>query len=116
MKFYYIIAVLGIPFILGGCSSQTQVVNTDNNLIIADEEFCIAHTESNISSDEAYGVAKNSECAMVGTFKEDCSCDPETYICTFEIETDKPDCSPVCLVDLKTSEARVDWRCNPDSQ
>lgn len=115
MKIYYIFFIAIIAVVVSGCTNQNKI-NPDNNLVIVDEGFCIAHTESNISSDEAYGLAKDSECATAGNLQEDCSCDPETYICTFEIKTDQPDCSPVCLVNLKTSESKIDWRCNTDSQ
>lgn len=99
---------------LSGCVGQ-KTTEPDIKLIIADEKFCIAESESNASSDEAYEIALNSECANIGIIKEDCDCDSSTYICSFTIETDNSDCNPTCLVDLKTKEVEIDESCNPDA-
>ncbi|MEK7072175.1 MAG: hypothetical protein AAB969_01240 [Patescibacteria group bacterium] len=99
---------------LSGCIKQTTET-TNNNLIIADEKFCITHTESNISSEEAFKIASQSECAQAGVVKEDCSCDSNTYNCSFSIAADKPDCDPVCIVNLKTQAVKLDLQCTNDS-
>lgn len=114
MKIYYVSSLIITSLFLSGCVGQTTKT-TNNNLIIADEKFCIAQTESNISSEEAFKIAQESECAQVGAVKEDCSCDSNTYNCSFSIEADKPDCQPVCIVNLKTQAVKIDWQCTNDS-
>lgn len=114
MKIYHILSLIILSLLLSGCVIVDRG-RSDNKLIVADEKFCLAPTSSNISSDEAYEIAKKSECAKVGIIKEDCNCDSSTYDCSFTLETDKTDCNPVCLVNLKTQAVKIDWRCNNES-
>lgn len=117
MKIKQILFLLILSFLVSGCSLPATPVETkpESKLIIADEKFCIAKTESNIGSEEAYEIAKNSECATISQIKEDCNCDSATFTCEFILETDKSNCSPVCVVDLKTATAKIDWHCTPET-
>ncbi|MDO8669193.1 MAG: hypothetical protein Q7K65_02780 [Candidatus Buchananbacteria bacterium] len=115
MKINCVLFLIISLLVLGGCVKQNTNQASDNT-IIADEKFCIAKTQSNISSDEAYEIAKQSACAQAGIVTEDCNCDNNTYTCSFTIETDKTDCHPVCVVDLKTQKTEIDWNCNDGSK
>lgn len=112
MKINYILLLVIVSVFLTGCLNQEKDKTENSKIIIADEKFCIAHTPSNISSDEAYQVAIKSDCAQAGIIKEDCNCDSSTYVCSFTLEVEKPGCNPVCRVNLKTQKAEIDWQCN----
>jgi len=114
MKIYYLLVLVALSVFLSGCLKSNQA-KPESNLIIADEKFCITKTTSNASSDEAYELAMASECAKIGTIKEDCDCDSSTYICTFTIETDNVNCNQTCLVDLKTKAVTIDESCKIDA-
>lgn len=117
MKINQILLLLILSFLVSGCSLRSAPVEPkpESKLIIADEKFCIAETESNVSSEQAYEIAKNSECATISQIKEDCNCDSATFTCEFILETDKADCNPICVVDLKTATAKIDWHCTTDT-
>ncbi len=114
MKIHHILFLVILSVLVSGCITQNEV-KPESQIIIADEKFCIAETDSNVSSEKAYEIAKNSECAKIGKVAEDCNCDSSTFTCVFALEVDKPGCSPICLVDLKAATAQIDWQCTPET-
>ncbi|OGY44283.1 MAG: hypothetical protein A3B89_00045 [Candidatus Buchananbacteria bacterium RIFCSPHIGHO2_02_FULL_40_13] len=119
MKNYYfllilILVILSLALIgyLSITSNKNKATSQNNsNSIFTAEKFCIAKGENNISSAEAYELALKSDCAQAGIVKEDCDCDSKSFICSFTVKAEKSGCNPICLVDLKTQKAQMDWRC-----
>ena len=57
------------------------------------------------------GWAQNSECVEQGQLKETRLCNQETGTWWIDLDLDKPDCSPACVVDVSEKTAEINWRC-----
>ncbi len=103
---YLFIALLGI-LILNAIFSLYQ------NDLISQSPIC-AKQGSIFSLDlnSAMSIAENSECSVNGTLTTTYVCDNQTgkwWIGLYVPENNE--CNPVCVVDVETKKAVIDWRC-----
>jgi hypothetical protein len=102
MKAY--IAVMVLLVLLAGCSM---------NLDYPAKEACTKKdTKLSMSIREAMEIAKNSECAQQGAFKNYyCNDFTGTVWMDMEMNEPKEGCNPACVVNIESREAEINWRC-----
>ena len=67
--------------------------------------------EPTMSEDEARAIASNSECARIGTLKDNAFYNDSTGTWWIDLAVDKPNCNPACVVHVSDKTAEVNWRC-----
>jgi hypothetical protein len=70
-----------------------------------------APTEPPMSEAEARAIAANSECARIGTLKDNAFYNESTGTWWIDLAADKPNCNPACVVHVSDKTAEVNWRC-----
>ena len=101
MKKYLILALL---LFLAGCAAKT---NWPENEVCTKKDTKLA-----MSLTEATEIAKSSECAQLGTFKNFyCNDFTGTYWFDLEMYEPKEGCSPACVVNIESRTVEVNWRC-----
>ncbi len=74
------------------------------------EESCVEkETEEIMTLSDAKEIAKNSECG--NRLKENAVCNEFTGTWWLDLDLEKEGCNPACVIDLKTREAEINWRC-----
>jgi len=92
--------------------SKTASVNWRcTGLIAPPEESCNAGNFTMTLSD-ALKVAKKSACVAQGTVLTTASCAKGTWNVDFKPFKAKSGCNPICVVNLETKKANLDWGCN----
>lgn len=71
------------------------------------EEPCV---EGSLSLDEARAVAESSSCMDEGELGDTHTYNNETNTWWFDMDIDKPGCSPACVV-YANETAEINWRC-----
>jgi len=64
-----------------------------------------------LSIEEAKQIAINSSCLENGTLGDGYAYNQFTKTWWFDLEIEKPGCSPACVVDETTETAEINWRC-----
>lgn len=84
-----------------------------SDMIFFEIETCKAPTGESMTFPEAESAFANSPCAIEGSMKEnkDHFCNENTGTWWIDILTYKPGCNPACVVDVKTQQAEINWRC-----
>jgi len=74
-------------------------------------DTCVdSRTGANMSWEMARSIALASECAE-GNLTDFRMCNAYTGTWWIELDLDRPGCSPACVVDVNTGEAKINWRC-----
>jgi hypothetical protein len=60
---------------------------------------------------EAVAIAEASGCMQEGRLKDTYVHNPSTHTWWIDLDSDKPGCSPACVVSEETGTAEVNWRC-----
>ena len=60
---------------------------------------------------DAKQIASQSTCMQSGTLKDTAVYNPNSNTWWIDMAADAPNCSPACVVDVKTKIAEVNWRC-----
>lgn len=80
-------------------------------LVKKQEELCKKEgTQENLSLFEAIGIAMSSECNQA-ELKETAVCNEYTGTWWIDLDIEKSNCSPACVVDVATKQAEINWRC-----
>lgn len=92
----------------GRCFDGTACVPID-----AVETLCTSPNGTSMTLEEAMAIAMASECTEIGTLQRMHSCNANTGTWWIDLEPfiAKAGCSPACVVNVETGEARVNWRC-----
>ena len=59
----------------------------------------------------AMGMAQTSECLAEGSFEGAPVCNEDTGTWWIDLDIEKPGCNPACVIDVRTGEAEINWRC-----
>jgi hypothetical protein len=96
------------------CQTPTSCVCVDGECAgvfereVLDEE--VSQTECmGMSLEEAKEIAANSECGA--DFKTTFSCNEYTNTWWIDLNLEKEGCNPACVVNIKTRQAEINWRC-----
>jgi hypothetical protein len=89
-------------------SYPRQCTTSDGRTFI--EEFCSkTDTQELLTLVDAKQIAANSECG--NKFKEFSICNQDAGTWWIGLDIEKEGCSPVCVINVVTKEASIDWRC-----
>jgi len=74
---------------------------------------CIAPNGESMSLQDAIDIIEGSNCEDAGilTLTYECNANTGTWWIDLEVRPPKAGCNPACVVDIKTREASVNWRC-----
>jgi hypothetical protein len=64
-----------------------------------------------MSEEEAREIARASACGTEGGFKDTAFYNDWTGTWWIDMDVEKEGCAPACVVDVKTREAEINWRC-----
>jgi serpin B len=64
-----------------------------------------------MSEEEARDIAASSECGKAGALLEDAFYNDGTGTWWIDLDAEKEGCSPACVVNVRTGEAEINWRC-----
>ena len=56
-------------------------------------------------------IASDSACIQWGALKDTAIYNPNSDTWWIDLAVDRPNCSPACVVDVKTKTADINWRC-----
>jgi hypothetical protein len=90
------LVIISIIFISGCISQETGEVQ---------EEYC-----DGMSLAEAKQIALASECSE-GALKDTHMCNADTGTWWIDLDIEKEGCNPACVVNVKTKQAEINWRC-----
>jgi len=89
-------------------SYPRQCQSSDGRTFI--EEFCgKKNTQELLTLADAKKIAIDSECG--NRFKEFSICNQDTGTWWIDLDIKKEGCDPVCVIDVITKEASINWRC-----
>lgn len=96
------------------CQTPTSCVCADGQCmgVFQEEEADVEISDSDcmgMSLEEAEEIAGNSECG--GDFKNNFTCNEITNTWWIDLDIEKEGCSPACVINTKTKEAEINWRC-----
>ncbi|RLF36047.1 MAG: hypothetical protein DRM99_03510 [Thermoplasmata archaeon] len=93
-----LLILLGIFFVYGCMSVQ--------------ERYCFYQgTNERMSLSEARIIAENSECMQEGPLKNTSMCNAITGTWWIDLDVQKENCNPACVVNILTKNATINWRC-----
>lgn len=76
----------------------------------ATEEFCIKkETGERLSLIEAKQIALAGECG--DRLKDTYLCNEDTGTWWIDLDIEKENCNPACVINVVTKEASINWRC-----
>lgn len=78
-------------FLLSGCSTK-------------------AETCAGMHYSKAVELAKTGECG-VAELKETHSCNEITQTWWIDLDLEKENCNPACVINAETEEVKINWRC-----
>lgn len=77
-----------------------------------DSEICQDETTGEqLTLSDALQIAQNSECGQQGELLESWLCNQNTGTWWIDLDIDKPDCNPACVIKVTSQEAEINWRC-----
>ena len=76
-------------------------------------QTCIAETGESMNLTSALQIASASSCTQNATLTDRYSCNSITGTWWVDIEPREPKqgCNPACVINVKTGEAEINWRC-----
>jgi len=102
---------IGILLVLAILVSVYVIMDCCPPEIIVQNQLCTKQgTEYSLSYKEALDIAVNSECADY-VLKETHVCNGITGTWWIDLESNKANCNPACVVNVQTKEAEINWRC-----
>lgn len=64
-----------------------------------------------MSYSDAVSIASSSNCVEEGSLTEEYSCNEISKTWWIDLDIDKENCNPACVVNAETREAEINWRC-----
>jgi predicted secreted protein len=64
-----------------------------------------------MSETEAREIAANGVCGQAGALKENAFYNDWTATWWIDLDAQKEGCAPACVVDVRTGQAEINWRC-----
>ncbi len=103
----HILALMLIALLLAACGApqSTPVAPT------ATPQSATPQVEPPISLAAAKQIASDSACLQWGALKDTGVYNPNSNTWWIDLAVDRPNCSPACVVDVKTKTADINWRC-----
>ena len=117
------LSTLGLVLILStlifsGCAPSTAQPTESPTLRQAQDtaategEYCLdKDTGAKLSYQEAVEIAQNSECLEQGQLKETRFCNEDTGTWWIDLDIDKSNCMPACVINVSDKTAEINWRC-----
>lgn len=107
-----VVLLLAFP-LLGACTPKaTEAASTPEQRGGAEPRPALeSASAAAMSEEEAREIAASSECAQEGTLLESAFYNDGTHTWWIDLDAEKEGCSPACVVNVKTGEAEVNWRC-----
>ncbi len=95
---------MGFPIL----ESYPRQCKAGDNIFI--EEYCVdEETEKILTLAEAKEVAIKSECG--DNLEKTFNCNQKTGTYWIDLDLEKEDCNPACVVDIIERTAKINWRC-----
>jgi hypothetical protein len=103
MRVYLFTLFLVLSFVVGGCSVANQ-----SNVLCKKTD-----SAAQMTLYEAQEIAGKSSCMQDGSIQSSGVCNEQsgTWWIDFKATSQKPGCTPACVVDVETGRAEVNWRC-----
>jgi putative hemolysin len=99
------LALLALALAACGAPPSTPVAST------ATPQSATPQVEPPISLAAAQQIASDSACLQWGALKDTGVYNPNSNTWWIDLAVDRPNCSPACVVDIKTKTADINWRC-----
>lgn len=99
-----------ILLVLAGCSSQQAVVVNGNEEALPEPPIEVDETPK-MALNDAILIAMSSECTEEGILGIDANYNANTETWWIDLELEKEGCNPVCVVNVNTESAEINWRC-----
>lgn len=72
---------------------------------------CTSESGNTMTFDEAFEIAAESACALEGKLQDAGSCNVDTGTWWINLEVDKSNCYPACVVNIEDNSVEINWRC-----
>lgn len=66
---------------------------------------------SGMDYSDAIKIASSSDCVLDGGLTEERSCNEISHTWWIELDIEKENCNPACVVNAETGKAEINWRC-----
>ncbi len=101
--------------LVGGDSDEYGCIGSAGYSWCEEKQKCIRPWEEPCSSklnvSEARAIAMNSDCVSEGNLSDSSEYNNVTNTWWFNLDIEKPGCSPACVVDEENESAEINWRC-----
>lgn len=67
--------------------------------------------ETILTMEQAKTIAENSDCLSEGNLTDDYMYNANSKTWWFDLDVERPECKPACVVWEDTGEAEINWRC-----
>ncbi len=95
--------------VIGEAPHRRCIVNDD--LAYIEIETCAAPGGEKINLLEAQRIFDMSQCSREGSAKETHQCDEQNGTLEIDILAYRKNCAAVCVINITSKSAQVDWRC-----
>jgi len=101
--------------LVGGDSDEHGCIGSAGYSWCEEKQKCLRPWEepcdSKLNVSEAREIAMNSDCVSEGNISDSSDYNNVTDTWWFDLEIEKPGCSPACVVSEENESAEINWRC-----